>query len=441
MAPHDTAGTLDLAGVTVEQAANPGSRGNFGKNTAHYTKVGGSLFPAMPTLGDIKQQELADCYVLGSVLSILARPGGDEVIEGMMRDRGTDVVVRLYDKQNTAHYVSIEKSIRKNSNKHNGGAIWASLLEKAYAAASFVEEGKKFAEDGKRAKDDAPLVTGWAKLSFGGTDDAMQVLLGQAAKKDGILDNLISGVGSSGTVFSSLFYAEKTHKMHESVRATIRDQIFGGNGGLLDRFLQWRTDHVEQSWRTLLEAHGDVVADKKPTTPTPTRSMRLDDFYAFLTKHALAQEVAAPIMDFAEKNQLLPGRRGTGAYSTSQLASFKRIKDALASRYPVALSSKESVGTLITRKGKSGGESIVKGLAANHAYAVISIKEDLAEPRRKWIRVRNPWGETGRGYQESKTTPNVLKAVEITAGEFDLELSDLSKRFASFTIGGVAIST
>jgi len=428
MSKHDPLGTLDLTGVTIETVANPGSRSNFGRNTAHYTKVGGPLFPALPSVGDIRQQSLADCYVLAAAIA--------------MRDRGTDVVVRLFDKKGAPHYVAIERSIRKNSEKHNGGAIWASLLEKAYAAAAFVEEGKKYSEGGQAAKAGAAVVTGWAKLNFGSSTEAMQVLLGTEGKHTELDGGLITGAGNDGMQFRYLFSAEKETKIHESVRANLRDKIFKGNGQLLDRFLQWRTVHVEHAWRTLLDANGDISKGgptSKNDNPIPRKAMRLDDVSDFFAKHGLATDVATPIMEFAEAKQLMPGRRGSGIYSTSQLNIYERIARALKENKPVTLATLTSVGTNISGKGKSGGESIVKGLAASHAYAVISVREDSTSPKRKWVRVRNPWGEVGRKYVPSAKGANALKAVATNDGEFDLELSDLTKRFDKIHVGGVAI--
>ena len=439
---HDVLGTLDLTGVTIETVANPGSRANLGLNTAHYTKITGPLFPALPSVADIKQQSLADCYLLASVIAILARDNGPETVEGMMRDRGTDVVVRLFDKKGTPRYVAIERSIRKNSEKHNGGAIWASLLEKAYAAAAFVEEGKKFSEGGQAAKPGAGVVTGWAKLSFGSSTAALQVLLGTEGKNTQIDGGLISGAGNDGPQFRDLFSVEKDTEIHESVRANLRDKIFNGDGHLLDRFLLWRTVHVEKSWRTLLDAHGDVASGGPPSnkdTPLPRKAMRLDDIADFFAKHGLAADVAAPIMSFAEAKQLVPGKRGSGIYSTSQLNLYARIARALKENKPVTLATMASVGTAISAKGKSGGESIVKGLAGTHAYAVISIREDTASPQRKWVRVRNPWGEVGRRYDPSPKGGNALNAVATTDGEFDLELSDVTKRFDKIHVAGVAL--
>ena len=93
------------------------------------------------------------------------------------------------------------------------------------------------------------------------------------------------------------------------------------------------------------------------------------------------------------------------------------------------------VSSVTSGKGKSGGEAIGKGLVGTHAYAVISVREETTSPFRKWIRIRNPWGDTGRSYMQESPDSNVLKSQAIKAGEFDLELSDLGKRFSKMDFG------
>ena len=44
-------------------------------------------------------------------------------------------------------------------------------------------------------------------------------------------------------------------------------------------------------------------------------------------------------------------------------------------------------------------------------------------------------GDTGRSYVSASPDSNVLKAQAITTGEFDLELSDLGKRFDKMDFG------
>jgi hypothetical protein len=63
----------------------------------------------------------------------------------------------------------------------------------------------------------------------------------------------------------------------------------------------------------------------------------------------------------------------------------------------------------------------------------------------RFLRLRNPWGQQdprlayGRGYTESQPG-GPLKAKAIHESEFDLELSDFTKRFVKVFLGGEAVA-
>jgi hypothetical protein len=431
----DPTGELDLTGnPTIDVLANPGSRHHGGTSTAHFTPLGGPLFPHDPLPTDIKQQSLADCYLLAAVMAIVARPGGDRVVAGMLKEHQGRVVVRLYDTGGVARYVSIEKSIRRNEEKHNGGALWATMIEKAYAAAAFVENGKL--PDGKP---NAQPLRGYAKLDHGHPKDALKVLLG--GKSDSTLISAGTfeggeGAGNAAAMLLGMWSIDEMERLAQIPLEQLRTTVFGGDGHARDRFLQWRTVHVKKQWQVLLDAHGDIVDGKDKDRPVVRRRvMRLEDLTEFLRANGLAPEIASLVVAFAEKHHLLAGRRGTGIYSALMLKAFDRIKQKLSQNQPVTLSTTKFVSSVTSGKGKSGGEAIGKGLVGTHAYAVISVREETTSPFRKWIRIRNPWGDTGRSYVQASPDSNVLKSQAIKAGEFDLELSDLGKRFSKMDFG------
>lgn len=431
-------GELDLSGSPViEPLANPGARGGLGLNKAHFAPVASRLFPNDPTSGDIKQQQIGDCYLLAGVLAILARQGGPKTIAGMMKEVNGRVIVRLYDTTQTARYVSIEKSIRKNEEKHNGGAIWATLLEKAYAAASFVEENKPDPKTKDTPKGAGKFVSGYAKLHAGGkSSDVFKVLLGgNAERKEFSTTRFDSGPGMK---FLQLWTLEETGKVHETMRADLLDKIFEGDGELFMSFLHWRTNYVKNQWDVLLDSRGDIKNDKDELVRRTV--LRQDDLAKFFVDFSLEKRCATKLVDYVQRHNLLPGKRGSGVYTERQITNFDRIKRALAEHKPVALGTTKMVGAVSSGKGKSAGEAMGKGLVGGHAYAVISLREDALPPFRKWIRIRNPWGDTGREYYQASPDSNVLKARAIDAAEYDLELSDLTKRFESLYLGGVPVS-
>lgn len=100
---------------------------------------------------DIKQGSNGNCWFLGAVIAILAKPGGDQFISGMMRDMSRKILIngrrisigkliglkndnviliRLFDGLQP-HYVLVNKSY-VNGNFRSRAPTYVQMLEKAY---------------------------------------------------------------------------------------------------------------------------------------------------------------------------------------------------------------------------------------------------------------------------------------------------------------------
>jgi hypothetical protein len=105
--------------------------------------------------------------------------------------------------------------------------------------------------------------------------------------------------------------------------------------------------------------------------------------------------------------------------------------------------------------GDSGGEKKSKGIAGGHAYSVLSVRpakdfSKLGPNELLWVRLRNPWSRYGRQYEQldwrtrslkvkkAPTTEETEKLHETPGGDFWIELSDLTKRFAWIDISNAA---
>ena len=132
---------------------------------------------------------------------------------------------------------------------------------------------------------------------------------------------------------------------------------------------------------------------------------------------------------------LLPGSVGSGIYSAEQTQVFATIlQQAGAGKTMTASSRKELKGGDPDSTGFSG-EPKVNGLAGGHAYTILDAKDNASNNPAtedagpyKWIKLRNPWGQYGRSYDQSEAAWK-SEAVEGGDGIFWIELADFWNNF------------
>lgn len=99
------------------------------------------LFPHEPSLNDIRQGGLGDCYLLAGLSAIVNQ--NPQFIKQCMRDKGDGTVtIRLYSKeevsghdspQTVTHFVTVKK-LAPEKNKFARNCLWVQMIERAYAA-------------------------------------------------------------------------------------------------------------------------------------------------------------------------------------------------------------------------------------------------------------------------------------------------------------------
>ena len=108
------------------------------------------LFSHEPCIEDVLQGGLGDCYLIGTIATIVER--SPDFIKKMMEEKEDGTVnVRLYDAEGNKVYVNVKKTVPK---EYSQGALWVKLIEKAYVVSGLVDGHKKYTESLDRAKED-----------------------------------------------------------------------------------------------------------------------------------------------------------------------------------------------------------------------------------------------------------------------------------------------
>jgi hypothetical protein len=381
-----------------------------------YVAARGPLFAHKPCADDVKQGRIGDCYLMAALAAVAERR--PDTIEEMMRDNGDgSVIVRLFSPRGSGRnrtykpkYVRLSKSVVRNRGQdvYAQGALWVALVEKAFAIQTLDD-----------FDDPPPRVDSTYKyIESGKATFAFEVLLGQPAGDTDLRTtiDLTSGVMLPWTRDALDVYEDVVKGDTTVASLPFHAEVFGRDRSKLDTWMTWLGQH-------------DVAAMIRSHTSAddPDSRVRVEDFHAMFSAGALDAAVAADVIAWLLQARLVPGKRGTSHYTQQQLEAFEQIRTSLADGMLVTVSSKEKVGAGAGDVG-GAGESKAKGLAGKHAYTVISCRQEQGSERR-WVALRNPWGEYGRAYDFTAPKGQQARAVQGGGGRFELELSDLTKRF------------
>lgn len=205
-----------------------------------YSAVNKPLFASTgPSMSDINQGYLGDCYLLSSLAEVAKQNSAD--ISSMFTSNGNNSYgVRFYV-NGTAEYVTVNNSLANGGNEFNSGAdLWASLAEKAYAQlqASGVVTGNYIADGNS-----------WSTIGNGGAPEmALEEITGASA----ITDFYGSGSSWSKVVYNSSFNVTSytSGSSTASVLSTLAADLAKGDDVILSSY----TNAADSSGRTTLVA-------------------------------------------------------------------------------------------------------------------------------------------------------------------------------------------
>jgi hypothetical protein len=295
--------------------------------------------------------------------------------------------------------------------KKSQGALWVTLLEKAYTL---------YALNGD-----------YENLDKGGqAQNPLRMFIGQPAESKKIA---FSNQNDVNRITKNFFTVSFTDIEQKALQQAPSDDAFKWSG---DELKTWkdivRENALDQKWIALvLEKNND-----------PLHVLRDKDFEKLmeLVPEDTLQKanIKNKILNWVKSQHLLPGKRGSGNYTTVQRNIYKQIEAHIDADMFVCASTHEHIASKVVSKKKHTGEEKSKGLVGKHAFSILRYEDKL---RRPGVVMRNPWGDHGRDYDRKiEGDETVLIPKKTESGEFWVDLSDLTKRFDAIQMCGCFIT-
>lgn len=427
----------------------------------NFERFEGNIFPRTPSVRDIRQGNLGDCFLLSATIAILNTDEGKNYIRSMMKQFDNTTVVRFYHPLTLEPvYIEVENSMyhQYGQRKVRHQAPWVHILEKAYAGFAKKMKDKKIV---------------FATPSFldiygegGKTELALTILTGKEANyksNANTSETLIPwkyGAVMLGPIFRYFDQESEDFNHEEKLDALLLQKAQDFHDDLIDSFggfenlKRWclfyyylklnptasEADRAHANkWLDVLHQPVDSLKD---VASAICEFRSLDGFddetvtawarYATNAKRRSQEkreEKAAAVVRFKYTKEY-------GEYSIEESKVFDDIQAGLQSHYmtastPTAFEDDETLK--------------VPGLRPQHAYAISRAHEKkLLDGRRvKLLTLYNPWGKTGRFYifkGMEYRDDGVMKtakedmAIEIDdVGHFDIELTDFLKYYQGYT--------
>lgn len=378
-------------------------------NDEHYKKVNVPLFPdrTSPSIDEIKQMFIPDCGLLAAIQAILTHPNGASFIRGMMhQDENGMIIVRLFNaKTGQPEFVKVESAVLVDNKERflNGHtALWVHALESAFAARGIKGEDTVI---------DQSVSTGCA---FVDPKIAFKVLTGLSSssitidlhKKDVApyhLPEFLSEECQTIIEVNKKFPAEQKEKILKQV---LSSESFMPT--LYSVFPELKEEEVLSNYTKLvLLQQSDKDRFNQLTEGKPVEEdQALAQFYGAIKK--AYKPAGAPFAN---------------AYNVYQLEVFKMIEQALLEE------------KLLVAGTKNKFEKPIDGFHNQHGYTIMGVvKRDINGRSACFIKLRNPWGLSGRYYDLTtlKGFENKKSAI------FELELSEFCEHVLFYTVSDSA---
>ncbi len=378
------------------------------------------LFPHEPSVNDIAQGKLGDCYLLSGLSAIVhASP---QMIKDCMRDNGDGTVtVRFYKNSEEQGrpmkevYVRVKKSVPEGD-VYAKGSLWVQMIEKAYAASGL-----------HHSQESGP---GYNAIEGGTSDQFISRLTGKRAVRvmktkpakdtdnyfDAFMDSIREKHETDGMVREVTLQAEALG-IPLTGEVTADDIIQIGMAAFnymqyFDTVKDKKISNQEQAKEFFdhlkLEELPDIIPKEKQTDEIQIERNRS-------MKETVLRQIRNFMLSF------LPHEAFSGLYSAHAEELYTKIQDSIKRGERVTASSEQSFegGTI----GGLNGEGVKLGIVSKHAYTVMGVKQ---MDQNKYVQLRNPWAHMGRTYERDTKSGRITRGVQNKGnhGIFLVELNE-----------------
>lgn len=443
------------------------------------------LFPHEPTVNDIHQRGLGDCYLQGGIASLVLN--NPQVLKDGIRDnRDGTVTVRFYKKKEELSddevnqlgkrkealpdhvplFVTVTKEVPVDKDSgddaYSSECLWMQLLEKAYAAS------------GLRRKEGADPA--FLDIAVGRSATFLEHFTGMKSRK-------VERPRQSGDHLAQSWVTEENMGRFVKEMDKAGFQVAGSQLKDVCEVFQtfWAETHGVLCKKTVLNRQTN---QKKVIETYLCQSPNYrEDFEALRTqpeawlervqrsmkdvlkssdhhkmggrqKRELADRMGKIFLDMLLKDiadetlTTFQNKPWSGKYTGFAQKTYDDIQHALENKIPVNTTSRQFQQKGVRATGKNG-ESERDGIVENHAYSVIGVTK---KGKHLMVRLRNPWGTGELAYRkltradgtkqyqsyqiraEKKAAAQGEAAVtykDQLEGIFDMELNDFLSKFSN----------
>jgi len=389
-------------------------------NEEHFQRSENNLFPdeGSPALAEVAQGRIGNCFLLAAVQSIIAQgEAGKAFIRSMMQQNNDGTVtVRLYHQQKP-YFIKVNHSILfdKKGMLSRHRADWIHILEKAYAAL------------GEKVKEKADASMSSVYSGGGISKKAMEVLTGLPAKAETLK------IGALPWEIEKLFPTKHLEAIKDSLDLQKSHGHLGNTYHTMDNELKRQLSEVlfkhyqyendpDQAYKKckgLLEFYFAHCKDYQAILNSDISSVEKYQKLKLLSE-GKNPEVNTTLGELYDNIQNLPYITLPGYYEPyhkDEIETFLKIRAALDSK------------SILTAGTQQKFPIQIPGLRNKHAYTILdAVERDGA----LFIKLRNPWGNTGRSYIKKNKT--IIAIEDKKAAVFEIELKDFFKFFANYDI-------